>query len=92
MSNTCKIGEIKVGKAGGVDATPKKNYTLGMVGDIIVTGIIIVGLFSMVLFFVDVQKNKLGTQTERDVLGMIGYFLAIVFGGGFLVVLLKAIF
>jgi hypothetical protein len=63
-----------------------------MVGNIIVTGIFIVGLFSMVMFFVDVQKNKLGTETERDVLAMIGYFLAIIFGGGFLVVILKSIF
>ena len=63
-----------------------------MVGNIIVTGILIVGLFSMVMFFVDVQKNKLGTETERDVLAMIGYFLAIIFGGGFLVVILKSIF
>jgi hypothetical protein len=63
-----------------------------MVGNIIVTGIFIVGLFSMAMFFVDVQKNKLGTETERDVLAMIGYFLAIIFGGGFLVVILKSIF
>ena len=63
-----------------------------MIGNIIVSGIFIVGLFSMVMFFVDVQKNKLGTETERDVLGMIGYFLAIIFGGGFLAVLLMNIF
>ena len=63
-----------------------------MIGNIIVSGIFIVGLFSMVMFFVDVQKNKLGTETERDVLGMIGYFLAIIFGGGFLAVLLRNIF
>ena len=63
-----------------------------MIGNIIVSGIFIVGLFSMVMFFVDVQKNKLGTETERDVLGMIGYFLAIIFGSGFLAVLLRNIF
>ena len=63
-----------------------------MIGNIIVSGIFIVGLFSMVMFFVDVQKNKLGTETERDVLGMIGYFLAIIFCGGFLAVLLRNIF
>ena len=63
-----------------------------MVANVIMSGIFIVGLFSMVMFFVDVQKNKLGTETERDVLGMIGYFLAIIFGGGFLAVLLKSIF
>jgi hypothetical protein len=63
-----------------------------MVGNVIMSGIFIVGLFSMVMFFVDVQKNKLGTETERDVLGMIGYFLAIIFGGGFLAVLLRNIF
>ena len=63
-----------------------------MIGNIIVSGIFIVGLFSMVMFFVDVQKNKLGTETERDVLGMIGYFLAIIFGGGFFAVLLRNIF
>ena len=56
------------------------------------SGIFIVGLFSMVLFFVDVQKNKLGTETERDVLGLIGYLLAITFGGGFLIWLFKTIF
>ena len=63
-----------------------------MIGNIIVSGIFIVGLFSMVLFFVDVQKNKLGTETERDVLGLIGYLLAITFGGGFLIWLFKTIF
>jgi hypothetical protein len=63
-----------------------------MVANVIMSGIFIVGLFSMVMFFVDVQKNKLGTETERDVLGMIGYFLAIIFGGGFLAVLLRNIF
>lgn len=63
-----------------------------MIGNIIVSGIFIVGLFSMVMFFVDVQKNKLGTETERDVLGLIGYLLAITFGGGFLIWLFKTIF
>jgi hypothetical protein len=63
-----------------------------MVANVIMSGIFIVGLFSMVMFFVDVQRNKLGTETERDVLGMIGYFLAIIFGGGFLAVLLRNIF
>ncbi len=63
-----------------------------MIANVIVGGIFIVGMFSMVMFFVDVQKNKLGTETERDVLGMIGYFLAIIFGGGFLALILKSIF
>jgi hypothetical protein len=63
-----------------------------MVANVIMSGIFIVGIFSMVMFFVDVQKNKLGTETERDVLGLIGYLLAITFGGGFLIVILKAIF
>jgi hypothetical protein len=63
-----------------------------MVANVIMSGIFIVGMFSMVMFFVDVQKNKLGTETERDVLAMIGYFLAIIFGGGFLVLILKSIF
>jgi hypothetical protein len=57
-----------------------------------VSGIFIVGLFSMVMFFVDVQKNKLGTETERDVLSMIGYFLAIIFGGGFIALIARNIF
>ncbi len=61
-----------------------------MIGNIIVSGIFIVGLFSMVLFFVDGQKN--GTETERDVLGLIGYLLAITFGGGLLALIFKAIF
>jgi len=56
------------------------------------SGIFIVGLFSMVMFFVDVQKNKLGTETERDVLSMIGYFLAIIFGGGFIALIARNIF
>jgi len=56
------------------------------------SGIFIVGIFSMVMFFVDVQKNKLGTETERGVLGLVGYLLAITFGGGFLIVIFKAIF
>lgn len=51
-----------------------------------------VGIFSMVMFFVDAQRNKLGTQTERDILGLIGYLLAITFGGGFLILIIKAIF
>ena len=63
-----------------------------MVANVIMSGIFIVGIFSMVMFFVDAQKNKLGTETERDVLGMIGLFLAIIFGGGFLAVLLRNIF
>ena len=63
-----------------------------MVANVIMSGIFIVGIFSMVMFFVDVQKNKLGTETERDVLGLIGYLLAITFGGGFLIVIFKAIF
>ena len=63
-----------------------------MIGNIIVSGIFIVGLFSMVMFFVDVQKNKLGTETERDVLSMIGYFLAIIFGGGFIALIARNIF
>jgi hypothetical protein len=63
-----------------------------IVGTVIVTGIFAVGLLSMVLFFVDVQKNKLGTETERDVLAMVGYLLAITFGGGFLILIFKAIF
>ncbi len=63
-----------------------------MIANIIVSGIFIVGLFSMVMFFVDVQKNKLGTETERDVLSMIGIFLAIIFGGGFIALIAKNIF
>jgi hypothetical protein len=63
-----------------------------MVANVIMSGIFIVGIFSMVMFFVDVQKNKLGTETERDVFGMIGYLLAIIFGGGFLALILKNIF
>jgi len=69
-----------------------KRDTTEMIGNIIVSAIFIVGLFSMVLFFVDVHKNRLGTQTERDVLGMIGYLLAITFGGGFLILILKSVF
>ena len=63
-----------------------------MVANVIMSGIFIVGIFSMVMFFVDVQKNKLGTETERGVLGLVGYLLAITFGGGFLIVIFKAIF
>jgi hypothetical protein len=63
-----------------------------MVANVIMSGIFIVGIFSMVMFFVDVQKNKLGTETERGVLGLVGYLLSITFGGGFLIVIFKAIF
>ena len=63
-----------------------------MIGNVIMSGIFIVGIFSMVMFFVEVQKEKLGTETERGVLGLIGYLLAITFGGGFLILIFKAIF
>ena len=56
------------------------------------TGIFVVGMFSMVMFFVEAHREKLGTQTERDVLGLVGYLLAITFGGGFLILIFKSIF
>lgn len=63
-----------------------------MLANVIMSCIFMVGIFSMVMFFVDAQRNKLGTQTERDILGLIGYLLAITFGGGFLILIIKAIF
>ena len=63
-----------------------------MVANVIMTGIFVVGMFSMVMFFVEAHRDKLGTQTERDVLGLIGYLLAITFGGGFLILIFKSIF
>lgn len=45
----------------------------------------------MVAFFVDAYRSKSGTQTERDVLGFVGFWLAIIFGGGFIALLLKSI-
>ena len=63
-----------------------------MIANVIVSFIFIVGIFSMAMFFVDVAKSGAGTKTERDVLALVGIFLAIIFGGGFIAVILKSIF
>jgi hypothetical protein len=63
-----------------------------MVGNVIMSIIFIVGIFSMVMFFVDVAKSGAGTKTERDVLGLVGVFLLIIFGGGLIALIIKSIF